>query len=1034
MKTTNRDYIKKIVDLINSEFDKAKEESGYVERRFFESDELEKIIQDKAQQIFEIFRYPRISEKKWSQLYDIAIKESKHENQSGMAPSISLTSENAKKRNWLDGQRQKDIGWYSNIDIKTYRDRYLEYLSSIGRSKSYIYETKRSSLEITRKLGDPEADRPFYVRGLVVGSVQSGKTANFNAVINSAIDVGYELIIVLSGIMEDLRKQTQRRLEKEVEGKFENGAFIGVGAISSFGDSVLARHRDVRSISVPTSVDTDFKKSIKEADFSLINKNILVCKKNTSVLKNLLLWLHNYLNENKDKIKVPLLIIDDEADNASLNNLGDKGREYASVINGHIRALLGLFEKKTYLGYTATPFGNVLQDRHAASDEHWKIMDGGKEMLFEQASSLFPKDFIELLFPPPNYIGAKHYFETANEDVKTICPLMAPIVIDHVNSFPIRLDKDTGQPTSEIGRITRPATPYDDFPSFLPKSLEEAIMCFVVSTAIRISRKQAMFDSKMYQPHNTMLIHVSRFRTWQSKTRDLVVKFVQGLDESLKNDNPQDGDKIYGDFEKIWNKYYAYIVSNIWTYLPDDYDDDFLIEKTFQDIKPLLISAVQDIEIKAINSLPPKDALVYPEGSEKTYIAIGGNRLSRGFTLEGLTINYFVRNTNFADTLLQMGRWFGYRPGYIDCCKLFTTADAMKKFNQTSLTIEDLEQKFIDMNRDPHNTPDIYALRVLTHPGVLKLTRDSILKNAKEIKFSYSDHLVQTTDFLIEDKLIKESWKAFCDHVSTLSTRFYFVKKPKTDLIEYLKYEPDNIDDLFKFFDLPHVFINDDMDGVKQFIIHSNANGKLVNWTITIKISGVGPPINLKNAFNIDVTAKLSKRKGPSKVDGDLFYTLRDEKIFKAGGKSKNIVTSGKDFQIRLSKQQIDEAEKEFRAYKYNELFAKYPALPESELRLKIRKMSVPEKAYRQKMSDKEGVLVIYLMDLAAVFSEAEGLEDIKDSITDTSIPLVGYAVGIPPVYGDIGANYMLSKFHVNDETDQDNDDFNDFAEVLNES
>ncbi|RZK15192.1 MAG: hypothetical protein EOO43_15400, partial [Flavobacterium sp.] len=110
--------------------------------------------------------------------------------------------------------------------------------------------------------------------------------------------------------------------------------------------------------------------------------------------------------------------------------------------------------------------------------------------------------------------------------------------------------------------------------------------------------------------------------------------------------------------------------------------------------------------------------------------------------LEGLTINYFIRNTNFADTLLQMGRWFGYRPGYIDCCKLFSTADSLEKFDQTTYTMEDLEQKFIDMNRDPENTPAKYALLVLKHPGTLKITRPSILKNTKEVNWSLADFLL----------------------------------------------------------------------------------------------------------------------------------------------------------------------------------------------------------------------------------------------------------------------------------------------------
>lgn len=1026
----SRVYVERIVELLDSRLEKDRALKGYVERSFYDSPQLKEEVKTGAKTIFEVLSYKELSDIEFDEAYELSVRESKHKNQRALA-SIGLSSKEARKRNWLTDERILELGWNNN-ELKTYRGRYLVYLDELGRSQSYIRETDRSSLEITKRLGDPKSELPFDVRGLVVGSVQSGKTANFNAVINSAIDTGYGLIIVLSGIMEDLRKQTQRRIEKEVEGKFENGEFIGVGSLSSFGDSAYAQHSDVNSISVPTSVETDFKKSIKEADFSLNNKNILVCKKNTSVLKNLLLWLHNYLNVNKEKIRVPLLILDDEADNASLNNLGEKGVEYASKINGHIRALLGLFEKKTYLGYTATPFGNILQDRNEAPAGLWEIDDGGTSYEFEQTDSLFPRDFIELLFPPPNYIGAKHFFETVTEEVTKIEPLLAPPVVDHVSTFPSRIDVETGKPTRERGRGTRAARKDDDFPKALPKSLEDAVMCFAISTAIRLSRKPVVFGSKLYQPHNTMLVHVSRFITWQSRTKDLIIEFVRQLEEGLQNDNPSDASQVYGSFEIIWNKYYAYIVSNISTFLSEDYQDEFLVEKSFQDVKPLLITAVQRIEVKAINSNPPKNTLSYPEDEEKTYIAVGGNRLSRGFTLEGLTINYFIRDTNFADTLLQMGRWFGYRPGYIDCCKLFSTSDAINKFDQTSLTIEDVEQKFIDMNRDPSNTPEKYAVKVLTHPGVLKVTRNSILKNAEEIKFSYSDHLIQTKKFLVKKNVLEDAWAAFSKQVLSKAPEFETLKNGKGDA-EYLIYETKSISDLFDFFELPAAYRDHDLEELRRYIESCNESNKLTDWTIAIKAAGNGRKISL---VDLGVSTPISRtvRKGPSKSQPDLLDRFVQESIFSAGGKSANIFSGGKDFQLRLSQVEIEEAEQVFRTRMYTEIAAQYPGMPDQDIRERARKKTIPEKVYRQKMSDKEGILIIYLMDLDEVFRSdgnyIEELNDLRNSV-NTDIPLIGYAIGIPPVEGDIGANYLQSKFHR--EEVSDDDEYEDLAEILDE-
>jgi hypothetical protein len=1029
---TNREYIDFMNMYINIFFNKEKNENGFVNREFFESQILKSQIKITLDLTFSI------NEDKFNQLYETAIKESRHQNQAGMTPSISLSSKDSKKHLWLTQEKMQELGW-NNDDVNTYRARYMHYLKNIGRANDYIDETKRSSLEIVKKFGNPDSEQAYFIRGLVVGSVQSGKTANFNAVINSSIDMGYDLIIVLSGIMEDLRIQTQKRIEKEVVGKYTNGNFIGVGDPYSFG--TLGKYKEVNQVFIPTSVKTDFKRAMKEADFDLNHKNILVCKKNTGVLKNLILWLSDYLNENKDKIEIPFLIIDDEADNASLNNLGHKGQEYASTINGHIRALLALFKKKTYLGYTATPFGNVLQDRNEKPLEKWKIKDAGEEKLFDMEASLFPHDFIELLFPPPNYIGAKHFFETRLNEVKKIDPLVPTAINDYLEIFPPRIFTDTEQPTLMTGKGTRATKKDDQFPPLgkLPESLRDAIKCFIVSTAIRTSRERDMYQSKMYQPHNTMLIHISRFTAWQTKTKDNVQNYIDELTSSLNNDSPSDKNGIYADFEIIWNKYYAYIMENIWTYLPDDYEDDFLKSKTFREIQPLLIKAISDVEVKAINS-ETKDSLTYPDNSAKKYIAIGGNRLSRGFTLEGLTINYFIRNTNFSDTLLQMGRWFGYRPGYIDCCKVFATQDALDKFDQTTATIEDLEQKFIEMNRNPENTPDKYALRVLKHPGVLKLTRPSILKNTREVNWSYSDHLIQTTKFSIEDKKIKKAWESLKAYISNIKDKFEIRydtnKKP-----DYIEYQIENINELFKLFKLPNTFYDptdkeetNHFTGLEEYIKLCNEKNKLVKWSIAIKVSGAGNKLaSADSGLPLDINkAVRSGHKSESRWAKELL----NNHMFAAGGGSSNILGGGKDMQIRLDDAEIASAIKEFKDQLFKDMKNKYKNLSDTEIQKRVDKTGIPEKAFRKKMTDEEGVLIIYLMDLEAVFKykneEVSELNDLKSSV-DTDIPLIGYAIGIPEIDSDIGGNYLESKFHKDEEDNEEYDDFEEMEEVLND-
>lgn len=1030
---TNREYIDQINSFINNFFRQNKDENGFVDREFFESEDLKSKIRKTLETLSDVGAMPELNEDKFHKFYEVAIKESKHQNQAGMTPSISLSSQDSKNNVWLTPEKIKEIGWNSD-ELNTYRSRYMQYLKTLGRSIDYVAETERSSLEIVKKLGNPDSDHASFTRGLVVGSVQSGKTANFNAVINSSIDIGYDLIIVLSGIMEDLRVQTQKRIEKDVVGEYYNGKFNGVGEITSFG--TMGDYNNITQIVIPTSVETDFRKTIKEADFSLNNKNILVCKKNTSVLKNLILWLDRYLNENKDKIGVPFLIIDDEADNASLNNLGHRGREYASIINGHIRSLLALFKKKTYLGYTATPFGNVLQDRNEKASEKWKIIDSGVTKEFDQESSLFPHDFIELLFPPPNYIGAKHFFETRLNDIKKIEPLVPAAVDDYLETFPPRVFTDTGEPTFKTGKGTRATRKEDPFPpeGRLPRSLQEAVKCFVLSTAIRTSREKEMHQSKLYQPHNTMLIHISRYTTWQTKTKDRVQDYVDELINSLNNDSPSDKKGVYAEFEIIWNKYYAYIMENIGAYLPDDYEDEFLKSKTYMEIKPLLIKAISDVEVKAINS-ETKESLTYPDGSAKKYIAVGGNRLSRGFTLEGLTVNYFIRNTNFSDTLLQMGRWFGYRPGYIDCCKLFATQDALDKFDQTTVTIEDLEQKFIEMNRDPENTPENYSLRVLKHPGVLKITRPSILKNTKEVKWSYSDHLVQTTKFHIENTKITRAWQSFVSHISTIKDKFeirYEKEKP-----DYLEFQIDNINQLFDFFKLPNTFF-DPTDkeepyyfaNLEEYIKLCNNENKLTKWSVAIRVSGTGGLLTSSES-GLPVDIKKAVRGGHK--SGRWANELLHNQMFAAGGGASNILGGGKDMQVRLDSTEIASVTKEFKECLLIDLKRKFKNLSESEIQKKVDETSVPEKVFRKKMTDEEGLLIIYLMDLESVFKYANHenpeLNSLKNSV-DTKIPLIGYAIGIPEIDSNIGGTYLESTFH-QEEDDEGDEDFKEIEREL---
>lgn len=1003
------EIIDQIKSLIVSNYNQFFENKGFVDRDFFEGEDLKNKCKSSLKIIFPILfsgKTYNLSDTDFEEKYSIALRDVRYNYKTIMNPSMSI--QNEYKDTWLNEKRIDEIGWdKDDTKAKTYRGRYLLYLEKkLGRSKSMINETERSSLEIIKKIGDPKNTDNFFVKGLVVGSVQSGKTSNFNAVVNSSIDVGYKLIIVLSGIMEDLRRQTQIRTEKEVEGKMvAQDKFIGVGEIASFGQ--LGQFTDVNQVILPTSTQNDFNRTMQQAHFSLNNTNILICKKNTSVLQNLLLWLNEYLLENNDKHNIPFLIIDDEADNASINNLGHKGSEYANKINGHIRALLALFNRKTYIGYTATPFANILQDWNKKPDTKWKVKDSknNSELEFDQEGNLFPDDFIELLIPPSNYIGPKNFFETRIEDVKKIEPLLAEPINDYIEYFPERVEilsdgsligvkKYNNQKEfdsdiiakarfgtfQDYKKATRATTKYDDFPIEIPKSLDEAIKCFIVSIAIRLSRRPELIQSKLYHPHNTMLIHVSRFSDWQCKTKKLITEKIDYIKTKLNNDTLSGGDSIFIEFERIWGKYFAYAINNIKYYLPENYDDEYLTTRSFLEIREFLVEAIKNIEVKAVNTVE-RDVLDYEIG-EKKYIVIGGNKLSRGFTLEGLTINYFIRNTNFADTLLQMGRWFGYRPGYLDCCKLFTTTDTFEKYDQCTWTIEELEEEFRKLSVAKKKPKD-YATKVLTHPGTLQITRPSVLKNAIVEKWSFEDSLIQTTELKITNESINESWSNFKDIYQKHKERFVVDKEKKIISLKT------NTEGFLDFINSQKTFTDKFLkDELIRFVKLSNQYEKLTNWTIVIKTSG-GSTNYLKKEEtgfieDIQLTIRSSSKREPYKSK------LIEYNIFKVSGASSNIISGGTDMSFTLTENEISKIKEEFNKIKPDK--------------------NPPENVFREKMNDSDGLLVIFLMDLEAIFNDDELIKKANNENINLSTPLIGFAIGIPPLKANIAGEYLVNK------------------------
>jgi hypothetical protein len=879
---------------------------------------------------------------------------------------------------WID-KRPLELNW-------NYFDRYISFLKKLGRPADVVTSTEKSTRAIIERLGDPRKQIAPLQKGLVLGSVQSGKTANFNGVINRGIDAGYDMIIVFSGIMEDLRYQTQKRINNDVIGIGEVGNQInqpvGVGKIQQFGKD------GIYQITSITSTAGDFKKSMVDYNFNFTNQKILVCKKNVGVLTNLIFWLKSSMPEGSKKLAKSLLIVDDEADNASLNNLGHKGAEYASKVNGHMRALLDLFSRRSYLGYTATPFANILQDQHGAieRDDAWVIpyrYNGEIQQLeCSLAPGLFPDKFIYKLAAPTSYLGPKRFFSNGQEqEGDRKIPLIETIPLPENDNL-----------ITEEGGFS------------LRQSLADAVDCYILSIALRDSRKPVLQNLPGFTDHHTMLVHISRLILDQNATAEAIKAYVTQLTAKIRTDSLSDPAGIYERLKLQWNRFFAYKVANIRSYLPEEYNADGLDPRTWEEVSSFIPNAVKNIMVKAINSFTG-DKLTYPEGGNQKYIAVGGNRLSRGFTLEGLTINYFLRDTSYYDALLQMGRWFGYRPGYIDACRLFIDFSTEQKYDFITAALTELEEQ-IEVMEIQKKTPKEFELRIRKHPDVLKITRAAIMRNAVEVRLSFQNLVQQSVSFKIEKQRVRDSYDAFRNLFAELNFR------PTAEKGGFYTIDTDKAT-LFRFLDLPATFLPKAFlkDSLIEYIDLCVGLGKLTKWKIAVKRTGSASWIR-ESGFEVQLTL----RSAPKKDEEPDYYTpLLTEQIFTASGKSMNIMTSGKDESVGLPEEEIKMAEEKFRDAK-REAYLEKGGRSEAEAAMLAKKTTVPSWVYRELRKETEGLLLIYLIDQEPIFKEPGLAAIAKEKEFELKLPLIGYALSFPQISDDPGAIYMANEVEDDDE------------------
>lgn len=552
-----------------------------------------------------------------------------------------------------------------------YFERYCNYLRQSGWDNDVIANLKINCEKTLSRCADPhiEASLPgAKKRGMVMGDVQAGKTANYLGLINMACDFGYRVVVLLAGLTDSLRKQTQDRVDFGFIGAYSNS--IG-GIVKYMGVGIPAQ----QYYAIPlTNGDYDFakfiQKNVNAAPTDFNKPVILVVKKNAKILES----VHNWLKPGEHNISGDsILIIDDESDNASVNT---KKPEYdPSTVNRCIRDIYNNFPIASYIGFTATPFANIFINPFD---------------VLENDQDLFPADFIVQLNAPDNYFGGEKVFPSDG----SISSAIRILDTKEIDFIPVKHKKEM-------------------YITILPDSLKEAILCFLLNNVIRT------FRGDKYK-HRSMMINISPLNAPQESIRDAVDAYVN----SLKNIIEQDSYKTEMDFIKNTEMHRLYK-----TYMAaDERGSDFYVQIrddfAWIDIQHGLWEEIKQFESTIINNRYRGDMRYdYSAHAEKgaRVIVIGGFVLSRGLTLEGLCISYYSRSATAYDTLLQMCRWFGYRPRYEDLCRIYLSQTSIDSFGAVMDAVRNLKEQFREMELQG-KTPHDFGLMVKESPTTLETT------------------------------------------------------------------------------------------------------------------------------------------------------------------------------------------------------------------------------------------------------------------------------------------------------------------------
>jgi hypothetical protein len=581
------------------------------------------------------------------------------EERRNIAASNSIFDPEDEGSPWYLGPNVNDVFWPS---LK-------EFLLADPSWVGAVPSLDEASTDIVGLLADPHSPK-IATRGLVLGFVQSGKTANFTASIAKAADAGYRLFIVLSGVHNSLRRQTQLRIDQHLVERYPT-RWVGL----------TDEHRDfgrpVKALPLLSSPDL---------------RMIAVVKKNVSRLTRLRDWLRE-AHRQGGLDSCPVLIIDDEADQASPNAAKNPELD-RTRINERLTELLEL-PRVAYVGYTATPFANVLVNPADDTD-------------------IYPRTFLYSLPKPATYFGSRELFGQMVSEAEATA---GDAPHDMIRIIP---DEEADRHSSKT-LLAEGAE--------VTECLRTAICWFILATAARRVRSGVA-------KHSSMLIHTTM-------RVDPQFEYVEPIRAHVKKLGVDIAAGRLDPLRRLWTSETS----------KEPAVRHGLASVSFEDLLGILPSVIDELKVLVDNGRSTA-RLVYDD-EPATVIAVGGNTLSRGLTLEGLVSSYFLRSSNTYDTLLQMGRWFGYRPGYGDLPRIWTTQQLADDFEFLA-EVEDSIRAEIERYRTRDGaTPATLPVRIRLHPKMQATARVKMYF-AVTGDASFSAQRPQTTYFAHQDLLAIE--------------------------------------------------------------------------------------------------------------------------------------------------------------------------------------------------------------------------------------------------------------------------------------